>query len=133
MMHGGPTGMLRQEALKPRNLGETLGRLGSYFGRFWYMVLVAVAFVVIATWSQVTTPQLTGQATDCFLVPAGQSAFSQFGSFGSGSQPQQQSSSCWLTSSDSASLGFTPRLIYNAFHAGGYQFPANPTNADRIG
>src|SRR5512138_574697 len=133
MMHGGPTGMLRQEALKPRNLGETLGRLGSYFGRFWYMVLVAVAFVVVATWSQVTTPQLTGQATDCFLVPAGQSAFSQFESFGSGSgQPQQQSSSCWLTNSDPASLSFTPRLIYNAFHAGGYQFPANPTNADRI-
>ncbi len=88
MMGGGPGrfgGMLNQETLKPRNLSETLARLGGYFSRFWYMILVAVVFVVISTWSQVTTPELTGQATDCFLVPAGQSAFAQFASFGTNS------------------------------------------------
>jgi ATP-binding cassette, subfamily B, multidrug efflux pump len=126
--------ILNQETIKPRKLSETLGRLASYFGRFWYMILLAVAFVVVATWTQVTTPELTGQATDCFLVPAGQSAFAQLGSFGSGSgsQSQQPASSCWLAASDSASLSFTPRLIYNAFHAGGYHFPASPTNTDRV-
>src|SRR5512145_2776321 len=132
MMHGGPTGMLRQEVLKPRNLGETLGRLGSYFGRFWYMILVAVAFVVVATWTQVTTPELTGQATDCFLVPAGQAALSQMGSSGSDSGAAQQPSSCWLTASDPGSLTFSRKLVYNAFHSGGYEVPASPTNSERM-
>src|SRR3970040_3211868 len=75
MMHGRAGGMLNQETMKPRNLSETLGRLGTYFGRFWYMIVLAVLFVVISTWTQVTSPELMGQATDCFLVPAGSSAF----------------------------------------------------------
>ena len=82
MMHGGGgrmRGLLDSDDAKPRNLGETLGRLGSYFGRFWYMLILAVIFVVISTWTQVTTPDLTGQATDCFLVPIG--ADSGFASF----------------------------------------------------
>jgi len=143
MMGGGPGrfgGMLNQETLKPRNLSETLARLGGYFSRFWYMILVAVVFVVISTWSQVTTPELTGQATDCFLVPAGQSAFAQFASFGANNvspstgtaQSEQQTSSCWLTSGDPSTLGFTRSLVYKAFHAGGYEVPANPTNTERI-
>ncbi|HSB03326.1 MAG TPA: ABC transporter transmembrane domain-containing protein, partial [Anaerolineales bacterium] len=132
MMHGGPTGLLKQEVLKPRNLSETLGRLGRYFIRFWYMIALAVLFVVVATWTQVTTPELTGQATDCFLVPIGQSASGQLGSFISGSAPSGQTSGCWLTSSDPASLTLTRRLVYNAFHAGGYEVPASPTNNDRI-
>ena len=122
--------ILNQETLKPRKLSETLGRLGSYFGRFWYMILLAVLFVVIATWTQVTTPELTGQATDCFLVPAGQSAFVSFGA-DNGTPSQQQTSSCWLNKADSASLTLTRRLVYNAFHAGGYEVPANAANSDR--
>jgi ATP-binding cassette subfamily B protein len=68
-------GMLNQETLKPRNLGETLARLGGYFSRFWYMILLAVGFVIVATWTQVTTPELMGQATDCFLVPTSASVW----------------------------------------------------------
>ena len=87
MMHGGGRmrGLLDSEALKPRNVGETLARLGTYFGRFWYMLILAALFVVIATWTQVTTPDLIGQATDCFLVPlgAGGSSGSFFPSTGS--------------------------------------------------
>ena len=64
---------------KPRALGETLVRLGRYFGQYWYMIVLAVLFVIVSTWTQVTTPELTGQATDCFLVPAGASAFGGFG------------------------------------------------------
>jgi ATP-binding cassette subfamily B protein len=114
-------GMLNQETLKPRNLGETLARLGSYFSRFWYMILLAVVFVIFATWTQVTTPELMGQATDCFLVPTGASAFGNFGSFGPASESasQAQTSSCWLTTDDPSSLTLTRKLIYNSFHANG--------------
>jgi ATP-binding cassette subfamily B protein len=137
MMHGpGRFGnILNQETLKPRKLSETLARLGSYFGRFWYMILLAVGFVVVSTWTQVTTPELTGQATDCFLVPTGASVFGSFASsFGpnNGSSPAAQTSSCWLTTDDPSSLTFTRGLIYKAFHAGGYEVPANATNNDRI-
>lgn len=128
MMHGRFGGMLNQETLKPRRLSETLARLGSYFGRFWYMILLAIVFVIVSTWTQVTTPELTGQATDCFLVPTGAAAFEGFGAVA----PEAQTSSCWLTAADSSSLTFTRRLIYNAFHAGGYEVPAGATNDDRI-
>ncbi|MGZ9234646.1 MAG: ABC transporter ATP-binding protein, partial [Anaerolineales bacterium] len=131
MMHGRFGGMLNQETLKPRNLGETLSRLASYFGRFWYMILLAVAFVIVATWTQVTTPELMGQATDCFLVPTGASVLGGFGSFGE-AQPAAQTSSCWLTTDDPSSLTLTRRLIYNAFHAGGYEVPVPATNEARI-
>jgi ATP-binding cassette, subfamily B, multidrug efflux pump len=127
--------ILNQETLKPRKLSETLARLGSYFGRFWYMILLAVAFVVVSTWTQVTTPELTGQATDCFLVPTGASVFGNFAaSFGANNAAPSaaQTSSCWLTTDDPSSLTFTRGLIYKAFHAGGYEVPADATNTDRI-
>ena len=92
MMHG--RNMLNQETLKPRNLSETLGRLGKYFGRFWYMIVLAVFFVVVSTWTQVTSPELMGQATDCFLVPAGSSAFAQLAP--PTDSAQETVSSCWL-------------------------------------
>src|SRR6185503_6367372 len=99
MMHGRAGGFLNQEIIKPRALGETLARLGQYFSQYWYMIALAVLFVIISTWTQVTTPELTGQATDCFLVPAGASAFGGFGSPG-GSQTQQTASTCYLNTED---------------------------------
>ena len=131
--------LLNRETIKPRALRETLGRLGSYFGRFWYMIALAVVFVVIATWTQVTTPELTGQATDCFLVPLGQSAFASFAAFGGqDATPPAQSaaaaSSCWLATTDPAGLSPTRRLILRAYHLGGFQTsdPASLTDAERI-
>ena len=35
-------GLLKQETLKPKNLSETLARLGSYFSQFWYMIAARV-------------------------------------------------------------------------------------------
>ena len=99
MMHGRAGGLLNQETLKPRALGETLARLGTYFGQYWYMIVLAVLFVIISTWTQVTTPELTGQATDCFLVPAGASAFGGFGAQ-SGSPSEPAPSTCYLTTDD---------------------------------
>jgi ATP-binding cassette subfamily B protein len=65
-------GVLDQDSRKAANVSTTLGRLGGYFARFWPMLLLALLLVVISTWTQVTSPQLTGQAVDCFLVPIGQ-------------------------------------------------------------
>ncbi len=124
---------LNKDVLKPRNLGQTLARLGGYFSRFWYMLFIALGFVVIATWTQVTTPELTGQATDCFLVPDGQSAFAGFASaFGQQGSDTPAASTCWLTTADPSSLSWTRRLVHSAFHAGGYEFPENPTTDDRV-
>jgi ATP-binding cassette subfamily B protein len=131
MMHG--RNILNQETIKPRNLSETLGRLGKYFGSFWHMIVLAVLFVVISTWTQVTSPELMGQATDCFLVPAGSSAFAQLAP-----QPasaQETVSSCWLgTTEDPSTLSFSRQIIYNAYHFGGYTTPelATATDAERI-
>lgn len=133
MMHGRAGGFLNQETLKPRNLGETLGRLGKYFGSFWYMIVLAVFFVVISTWTQVTSPELLGQATDCFLVPAGSSAFAQLTP--PTDSAQQAVSSCWLgTTEDPSTLSFSRQIVYGAYHLGGYTTPdiATATNAERI-
>lgn len=140
MMHG-PAGaggrfggMLNQETIKPRNLGETLGRLGGYFNRFWYMILLAVGFVVVATWTQVTTPELMGQATDCFLVPTGASTEGFASFFPQAGSQTQASSSCYLATDDTSSLSFTRRLIYNAYTLGGFDVPnpATMTSGQRI-
>lgn len=141
MMHGGHMrGLLDNESLKPRNVGETLSRLGSYFGRFWYMLVLAVIFVVIATWTQVTIPALIGQATDCFLVPLG--AGNDFASFVPQSVNQlnqsvsspQVVSNCWLGTSNPSTLTTTNRLIYNAYTMGGFPAPdpAALTSEQRI-
>lgn len=124
--------MMGQEALKPRSVGETLGRLGRYFGRFWIALLLAVAFVVIATWTQVTSPELTGQATDCFLVPIGAN---QFGSFfpGAAAQTANSVASCWLVT-DPANLSGTQWIVSQAYHLGGFVSPelASMTTDERI-
>ncbi len=129
--------ILNRETIKPRNLSETLGRLGKYFGRFWYMIALAVVFVIISTWTQVTTPELTGQATDCFLVPLGQSAFEQLSPAApSSGTATPVSSSCWLgTTADPSTLSYSRQIIYKAYHLGGYEAPdpASATNTQRIG
>jgi len=132
MMHGRANEFLKAETVKPRDLGQTLARLGGYFSRYWYMLVIALGFVLVSTWAQVTTPELTGQATDCFLVPIGSSAFGDFASFApqSGSASPAEST-CWLTASDPASLTWTRRLVHSAFHSNGYEFPANATNEER--
>ncbi|RPJ22153.1 MAG: hypothetical protein EHM33_24370, partial [Chloroflexi bacterium] len=132
MMHGGPTGMLKQDVMKPRNLGETLGRLGRYFGRFWYMIALAVLFVIVSTWTQVTSPELTGQATDCFLVPAGASAFA--GAPQVDAPTEAAASTCYLATDDPSTLTLSRRIIYNAYTLGGFEMvdPLAATSEQRV-
>jgi len=135
MMHGRFGGMLNQETVKPRALGETLARLGRYFIQYWYMIVLAVLFVIVSTWTQVTTPELTGQATDCFLVPAGASAFGDSASLAPQADSQTQtSSSCYLATDDPSTLSWTRKIIYNAYSLGGFETPdpATMNSAQRI-
>ncbi len=68
-MMGGRMFMLEREASKPKNTSETLWRFWRYLKPYWLALLLGAVFVVVATWAQVTVPQLIGQATDCYLTP----------------------------------------------------------------
>jgi ATP-binding cassette subfamily B protein len=129
--HARAGGFLNQDTLKPKDLGQTLRRLGAYFGRFKVMLLIAAVFVVAATWTQVTSPELTGQATDCFLVPAGASAFGSFP--GAPAASQNSKAACWL-GDDPSTLSGTKWIIAKAYTLGGYQppDPATSTTAQRV-
>jgi ATP-binding cassette subfamily B protein len=69
-MIGGPRGLLEQEVSKPRSVGRTLGRLASYFKPFWLALVGVLLLMVVNAWVQVITPELLGQAVDCYLTPA---------------------------------------------------------------
>src|SRR5512133_247235 len=117
--------LFRQETIKPKNLSNTLARLGSYFGKFWYMLLFVLVLITISTWTQVITPELTGQATDCFLVPMG-SQFASVGNFGQTTQSNNSASACWLGTSDPSTLTTAHRLIYKAYTWNNYPAPTDP-------
>jgi ATP-binding cassette subfamily B protein len=128
--------MLNRETIKPRDLGETLARLGRYFGQYWYMIALAALFIIVATWTQVATPELMGQATDCFLVPAGASAFGGFGAEAPQAAPQTSApaSICYLATDDASTLTPSRRIIYEAYTLGGFKVvdPLTATNEQRI-
>src|SRR5687768_5423141 len=76
--------MLEQEADKAQNIGVTLARFGGYFKKYWAGVLATVALVVLSTWMQVVSPDLVGQAIDCYLYQ----------------QPGQVTDTCWFSDED---------------------------------
>ncbi len=117
--------IFRQETIKPKTLSNTLARLGGYFGKFWYMLLFVLVLIIISTWTQVITPELTGQATDCFLVPLG-SQFASVGNFGQATQSNNSASACWLGTTDPSTLTTAHRLIYNTYTWNNYPAPTDP-------
>lgn len=121
MFHGGPRNVLNRETSKPQNVTRTLGRLARYFGAYWFVLLGAAVMVIISTWTQVTTPELTGQLVDCYLAPAASGSFgSSFpGLSGMGGAAQ---SNCWLSVANEPH-GFTQTLIRRAFQVGGFPLP----------
>ena len=132
-MMGNNRELFNKEMLKPKNLSNTLARLGGYFGRFWYVIILVLTLITISTWTQVITPELTGQATDCFLVPLG----NQFAAFGPQAEAQSKNSAsaCWLGTTDPASLTWTRHLIYKAYTMNDYPAPvsmASMSNDQRI-
>lgn len=124
--------LFKSDTNKARNLGETLARFGKYFGKFWYVLVLALILIVVSTWTQVTTPELTGQAADCFLVPTG--GGSAFGSFAPATDSTEEtSSSCWLIS-DPATLTGTEKIIASMYHFGDFEIlnPATATSEERV-
>jgi ATP-binding cassette, subfamily B, multidrug efflux pump len=69
-MMGGPRNFLRDEVRKPKNTAATLSRLAKYFRPYTLVLLLVAALIIGATYTQVITPELTGQAIDCFVTPA---------------------------------------------------------------
>lgn len=120
-MFGGPgREFLAGETRKPENTSRTLARLGRRFGPWWPMLLFAVICIVVSTWAQVTTPELTGQLVDCYLTP---SAGSAFGSFpGISNLVSSSSSNCWFAVGNSP-VGLTQILMKNVFTLGGFSGP----------
>jgi ATP-binding cassette subfamily B multidrug efflux pump len=68
-MGGGPRGLDIEER-KARNVASTLLRLWRYVYPFWWSFALAVLLIIASAQLQVTAPDLTGQAVDCYLVPA---------------------------------------------------------------
>jgi ATP-binding cassette, subfamily B, multidrug efflux pump len=97
--------LMGRETLKPKNTGSTLARFGHYFRHYWLVLLVVVAIVIVSTWMQVTTPDLTGEVVDCYLTPA---ATSTFGNFLGPNTASSAQTNCWL-----ANTGDTGDLTHN--------------------
>lgn len=66
----GPRGVLDRETLKPKRVGATLGRLSRYFAPYSLVLLLVAGLIIASTWAQVISPELIGQATDCYIAPA---------------------------------------------------------------
>ncbi|MCX6044179.1 MAG: ABC transporter ATP-binding protein [Chloroflexi bacterium] len=92
-MFGDPRRLFGQETSKPRSVGSTLSRLGKYFKAYWALLLFVAILLVVNAWVQVYTPQLTGQAVDCYLAPAGVTGQTTAGAATTASNAAQ--SNCW--------------------------------------
>lgn len=66
---GGPRGLMEQETLKPKNTGATLARFWHYLRKYWFGAALAMLMIIGGAWTQVTAPDLIGQAVDCYLFP----------------------------------------------------------------
>ncbi|MEX0788683.1 MAG: ABC transporter ATP-binding protein [Anaerolineales bacterium] len=116
----GDSSRLRQimgaEVGKPKNLSQTLARFGRYFAASW-PALVVVAFLMVgSTWAQVTSPELLGQAVDCYLAPGAAASFAAFPGAATSAAPTLPSN-CWLPS-DSVLQGWTQVNLRRVIFAG---------------
>src|SRR5687767_3304831 len=68
MIMGRPERMFGAETLKPKNVGETLSRLGTYFQPYWPSLILVALLIVAGTYAQVRAPELIGQSVDCYLA-----------------------------------------------------------------
>lgn len=96
MFMGGRDALLQREATKPKSIGTTLLRFWVYFRAYWYVLAGVLALVVLSTYFQVLVPDLLGQAVNCYLTPATQSALSQSLPVGAAAGAQS-GAGCWYT------------------------------------
>jgi ATP-binding cassette, subfamily B, multidrug efflux pump len=73
-MMGGMDGgrrLFERDVVKPKNIGATLMRFGQYFRHYWYSGVIALLLIIFSTWTQVTSPEIVGQAFDCYISTGG--------------------------------------------------------------
>ncbi|HEX7592969.1 MAG TPA: ABC transporter transmembrane domain-containing protein, partial [Anaerolineae bacterium] len=98
MMMGGPGrhgNLFQNEARKPVAASATLARFWVYFKRYWIVLIAVVALIVLSTYMQILTPNLTGQVVDCFLTPATQKLFSAGAPASIPGAPTSAPTNCW--------------------------------------
>ncbi|MBI1297690.1 ATP-binding cassette domain-containing protein [bacterium] len=69
-MFGNPDRLLQQESRKATSVGATLNRFTGYFKPYWWVLSIVAVLMVVNTYTQVISPELIGQAVDCYLTPA---------------------------------------------------------------
>ena len=88
--------LMGRDRLQTRDLRSTLARFARYFRPYWPMLILVALVVVVSTWTQVTTPDLTGQVVDCYLTP-GAAATGAFASLPGAEQASAAAqTNCWL-------------------------------------
>jgi ATP-binding cassette subfamily B multidrug efflux pump len=106
MLHGGFGGarrLMERETSKPQRTSATLARLARYAAPYALVLIAVAALIVGNTYTQIKTPELAGQAVDCFLTPATAARFAgESGGFPTemltavqGSESAATTSSCW--------------------------------------
>lgn len=98
--------LMEGEVSKPKNVGATLARFGSYFRHYWFGAAIALILIVVITWAQVVSPDIIGQAFDCYLFqPQAASGMAAFGGLeGSDGEVVQAADPCWWTENDAAAI-----------------------------
>jgi len=113
--------MMSGDAIKPKNVSETLGRLAGYFGRFWPVLLMVGVLIILNTWAQVTAPDLVGQSVDCYLNSPGSNPLGSLAApGGSSSTDTEIQSNCWLAADSAVADAKDPLrvAVRNAIYSG---------------
>ena len=87
--------LFEREGSKPINTWATIRRFGFYFRPYWALLLIMSVLIVASTWFQVLSPDLIGQAVDCYLTPTGGESFQ--GLAGMMGADSAAASNCWYT------------------------------------
>jgi ATP-binding cassette, subfamily B, multidrug efflux pump len=130
-MFGNPRYLLDTETSKPKKTSATLMRFTHYFKPFWPALALVVIMVVVSTWIQVTTPDLTGQLVDCYLTPTAAAATG--GNAATSNVVSGSETNCWLAQKNG---GITRTIVKAMLTVGGFPAPsADPaalTNSARL-
>src|SRR5438093_8252261 len=96
MMGGGrgPAMLFQTETSKPKDVSLTLARFWEYFKHYKFVLSGVAALILVSAYLQVLTPDIIGQAVDCFISPATQKAL------GGANAPVTVSTNCWWAKPD---------------------------------
>lgn len=61
--------LLEKDSMKTKNVSATLARFWGYLRQRWYILILVAVLLLINVWTQVTAPEIVGQAVDCYLFP----------------------------------------------------------------